>query len=231
MIVALIVGGLAVLANGFTDSGSAAAPSLSPSPTSGGHSSILEPAPNRATLLNVPDARAPNEGRADHGAQRHRRGRRRGGGADDARRRRLQGAGRCRPRRAAVQGVKKTTVYYRDDEDSAQNQSNATYVADKFFKKASVKPLDPNLAGVPASATIVVVVGDDYAQQLVACSARLEELPQLDRELIGIERLLHEPAGARRRCAVASSGIALADRTTTGTEAVRGSFASSARTP
>ena len=69
---------------------------------------------------------------------------------------------------APTGGITKTIVYYRDDQDSAQNQSNANYVADKFFKKASVKPLDPNLAGVPASATIVVVVGDDYAQQLVA---------------------------------------------------------------
>ena len=69
---------------------------------------------------------------------------------------------------APTGGIAKTIVYYRDDQDSAQNQSNANYVAEKFFKKASVKPLDPNLAGVPASATIVVVVGDDYAQQLVA---------------------------------------------------------------
>jgi hypothetical protein len=69
---------------------------------------------------------------------------------------------------APTSGIKKTIVYYRDDQDSAQNQSNATYVEHKFFKGAAVKPLDPNLAGVPPSATIVVVVGDDYAQQLVA---------------------------------------------------------------
>jgi hypothetical protein len=30
-----------------------------------------------------------------------------------------------------------------------------------------VKPLDTSLAGVPKSATILVVVGEDYAQQLV----------------------------------------------------------------
>jgi len=68
---------------------------------------------------------------------------------------------------APTSGIKKTIVYYRDDQDAPQNQSNATYVADKFFKHAVVKPLDTSLAGVPKSATILVVVGEDYAQQLV----------------------------------------------------------------
>ena len=68
---------------------------------------------------------------------------------------------------APTSGVKKTIVYYRDDENAPQNQANATYVADKYFKKAAVKPLDPSLPGVPKSATFVVIVGEDYAQQLV----------------------------------------------------------------
>ena len=69
---------------------------------------------------------------------------------------------------APTSGIKKTIVYYRDDQDAAQNQANAAYVAQKFFKGATVKPLDTSLTGVPPSATIVVVVGEDYAQQLVA---------------------------------------------------------------
>ena len=41
-------------------------------------------------------------------------------------------------------GVKKTTVYYRDDENAAQNQADATYIADTYFDGAQVKTLDPS---------------------------------------------------------------------------------------
>ena len=142
----MIVGGLAVLANGFTDSGSAAAPSLSAVTDVRRPQFDLEPAPNRATLLNVPDARARDQGRAVHGAERHDVT---GAGAaaqtvltDDG----IHGDEE-RDRRANRGGITKTIVYYRDDQDSAQNQSDANYVADKFFNGASVKPLDPNSRG------------------------------------------------------------------------------------
>lgn len=166
MIVALIVGGLAVLANGFTDSGSAAAPSLSPSPTSGGHSSSTSPPPTEPPSSTSPTPAPETKGvlfMAMNGTNVT--------GAGAAAQTVLTDAGYTATKNAIdapTGGIAKTIVYYRDDQDSAQNQSNANYVAEKFFKKASVKPLDPNLAGVPASATIVVVVGDDYAQQLVA---------------------------------------------------------------
>jgi hypothetical protein len=68
---------------------------------------------------------------------------------------------------APTSGIKKTIVYYRDDDNAPQNQSNANYVAQHYFKHATVKPLDPTMEGVPKSATVVVVVGEDYAQQLV----------------------------------------------------------------
>lgn len=166
VIVALIVGGLAVLANGFTDSGSAAAPSLSPSPTSDGHSSTSSPPPTEPPSSTSPTPAPETKGvlfMAMNGTNVT--------GAGAAAQTVLTDAGYTATKNAIdapTGGITKTIVYYRDDQDSAQNQSNANYVADKFFKKASVKPLDPNLAGVPASATIVVVVGDDYAQQLVA---------------------------------------------------------------
>ena len=68
---------------------------------------------------------------------------------------------------APVQGVKKTTVYYRDDDNAAQNKSDATYIADNYFSGAPVKKLDPNVySDVPDSVTVVVVVGDDYASTL-----------------------------------------------------------------
>ena len=165
VIVALIVGGLAILANGFTDSGSAAAPSVSPSATTGGHSSSTSPPTTETaspTVTPAPETRGVLF-MAMNGTDVP--------GAGAAAQTKLTDAGYTAPKDAIdapTSGIKKTIVYYRDDQDAAQNQSNAAYVAQKFFKGATVKPLDPNLTGVPASATIVVVVGEDYAQQLVA---------------------------------------------------------------
>lgn len=164
VIVALIVGGLAILANGFSDSGSAAAPSGSPSPPAGGHGSSTSPPPTGTPTPTVTPA-PQTKGvlfMAMNGTNVP--------GAGAAAQTVLTDAGYIAPKDAIdapTSGIKKTIVYYRDDQDTAQNQSNATYVAHKFFKGALVKPLDPSLVGVPASATIVVVVGEDYATQLV----------------------------------------------------------------
>ena len=69
---------------------------------------------------------------------------------------------------APVSGVK-TTVYYRDDENAAQNQADATYIADTYFDGAPVKKLDPSFSDVvPDSVTVAVVVGADYASTLTA---------------------------------------------------------------
>ncbi len=165
VIVALIVGGLAILANGFTDSGSSAA-TTSPTPTTGGHSSTSTPpattSPSSPTATPAPETKGvlfmAMNGTDVPGA---------GAAAQTV----LTDAGYTAPKDAIdapTSGIKKTIVYYRDDQDAAQNQANAAYVAQKFFKGATVKPLDTSLTGVPPSATIVVVVGEDYAQQLVA---------------------------------------------------------------
>jgi len=165
VIVALIVGGLAVLANGFTDSGSTAA-TTSPSPTTGGgRSSSTSPPPTGTpspTVTPAPDTKGVLF-MAMNGTSVL--------GAGAAAQTKLTDAGYVAAKsaiNAPTSGIKKTIVYYRDDQDTEQNQANATYVEQKFFKGAAVKPLDPTLAGVPPSATIVVVVGDDTAQQLVA---------------------------------------------------------------
>lgn len=165
VIVALIVVGLAVLANGFSDSGTTAA-TLTPTPsvTGGGHTS----SPTSSPTSTAPSPTPPPQTKgvlfmAMNGTNVT--------GAGAAAQTKLTDAGYV-PAADAIDaptgGVKKTIVYYRDDQDAAQNQSNANYVADKIFKNAVVKPLDPNLDGVPKSATIVVVVGQDYAEQLVA---------------------------------------------------------------
>jgi hypothetical protein len=65
--------------------------------------------------------------------------------------------------------VRKTTIYYRDDDAAAQNRSDATYIAKHYFDGGLVKKLDPDIqSAVPDSATVVVVVGGDYASQLTA---------------------------------------------------------------
>jgi hypothetical protein len=165
VIVALIVGGLAILANGFADSGTAAAPSVSPTPASGGHSSSSSP-PTTGTPTPTVTPAPQTKGvlfMAMNGTTVF--------GAGAAAQTKLTDAGYTAAKNAInapTSGINKTIVYYRNDQDAAQNQANATYVEQKFFKGSAVKPLDPNLAGVPPSATIVVVVGQDYAQQLVA---------------------------------------------------------------
>ena len=162
VIVALIVVGLAVLANGFSDSGTTGA-ALTPTPSGGGHTTSTTPPPTSAPPSPTPAPQTKGvlfmamNGTDVPGA---------GAAAQTV----LTDAGYTAPKDAIdapTSGIKKTIVYYRDDQDAAQNQANAAYVAQKFFKGATVKPLDTSLTGVPASATIVVVVGEDYAQQLV----------------------------------------------------------------
>jgi hypothetical protein len=167
IIVALIVAGLAVLANGFADEGTAAAsPSGSPS---GGASS--PPATTGSPTTTTPPTQTPAPQKtgvlfmALNGTDVP--------GAGAAAQELLIAAGYKKVQEAAnapTSGVKKTTVYYRPD-DTGQNQSDANYVARKYFNGALVKELDTDIkSAVPDSADLVVVVGDDYAQDLVSAS-------------------------------------------------------------
>jgi hypothetical protein len=164
VIVALIVVGLAILANGFSDSGTSAA-TLTPTAATGGggHTSSSTPPPTSSAPTPTP---APQTKgvlfMAMNGTDVP--------GAGAAAQQKLTDAGYTAATNAIdapTSGIKKTIVYYRDDQNAPQNQSNANYIASKYFKTAEVKPLDPSMQGVPKSATIVVVVGQDYAQQLV----------------------------------------------------------------
>jgi LytR cell envelope-related transcriptional attenuator len=163
VIVALIVLGLAVLANGFGSDSTAAtaspSPSVSDAASPSGGPSVTEspqasptPAPQTKGVLIM----------AMNGTDVT--------GAGAAAQTLLVDAGYKAPELAVdapVQGVKKTTVYYRDDDNAAQNKADATYIADEYFGGAPVKPLDEGIdAAVPATVTVVVVVGDDYATQL-----------------------------------------------------------------
>jgi hypothetical protein len=162
VIVALIVVGLAVLANGFSDSGTTGA-ALTPTPSGGGHTTSTTPPPTSAPPSPTP---APQTKgvlfMAMNGTDVP--------GAGAAAQTKLSNAGYTVATPAIdapTSGIKKTIVYYRNDDNAPQNLSNANYVAQHYFKHADVKPLDPSMQGVPKSATLVVVVGEDYAQQLV----------------------------------------------------------------
>lgn len=163
IIVALVVAGLAVLANGFLDDeATVAAPSSSASPSS----TESPPPPTDApppTATPAPQTKGviiiALNGTDVTGA---------GAAAQDL----LVSDGykEAQPSaNAPVSGVKKTTVYYRDDENAAQNEADATYIADTYFDGAPVKKLDPSFSEVvPDSVTVVVVVGADYASTLTA---------------------------------------------------------------
>lgn len=75
------------------------------------------------------------------------------------------------PADAPQKGVAKTTVYYRQgktDEATAQNQANAEQIARKVFGGAQTAPLSNDFDDiVPASATIVVVLGEDQVEPLL----------------------------------------------------------------
>jgi len=162
VIVALVVVGLAVLANGFSDSGTTGA-ALTPTPSGGGHTTSTTPPPTSAPPSPTP---APQTKgvlfMAMNGTDVP--------GAGAAAQTKLSNAGYTVATPAIdapTSGIKTTIVYYRNDDNAPQNLSNANYVAQHYFKHAEVKPLDPTMQGVPKSATLVVVVGEDYAQQLV----------------------------------------------------------------
>jgi len=162
VIVALIVVGLAVLANGFSDSSTTAA-TLTPTPSGGGHTTSSTPPPTSVPPSPTPPPQTQGvlfiamNGTDVPGA----------GAAAQTKLTNASYTAAANAVDAPTSGIKKTIVYYRDDANAPQNQSNANYVAQHYFKHATVKPLDPSMQGVPKSATIVVVVGEDYAQQLV----------------------------------------------------------------
>jgi hypothetical protein len=62
-----------------------------------------------------------------------------------------------------------TTVYYRKGNDQAQNKSDATYLAETYFPGSKVDVLGPGfVTSVSGAVTVVVVVGQDYADAVAA---------------------------------------------------------------
>ena len=162
ILVALVVAGIVVLANGFPEGSGAVGPSASPtspgasvSPTGTGTPSptaTATPSPqvDGVTVIALNGTNVTGAGAAAQAM--------------------LVQKGYTAPVPAADapnKGVTTTTVYYRPDQ-SGQNKSNATNLAKKYFNGAPVKKLDPTFTGtVPTSVSITVVVGDDFANTLV----------------------------------------------------------------
>src|SRR5262245_26115782 len=67
-----------------------------------------------------------------------------------------------------VQGALETFILYRGGEDEAQNKVNAKQVVKNVFPGSQVAELNQEYDdAVPSSVTIVVVIGQDWAEQLV----------------------------------------------------------------
>ncbi len=165
VIVALVVAGAVVLANGFPDDGEAAttpAPSSSVSPTS---SPSTSSSPTEQPT-ETPSPQAPKDvtfmalnGTETTGA---------GAAAQELMTQGGYVAVPESPDDAPSKGVETTTVYYRGGQDAEQNKSDATSIADAYFQGADIKKLDTSLQEVvPDTANIVVVIGQDYADSLV----------------------------------------------------------------
>ena len=163
VIVALVVAGAAVLANGFpANGGSVAGPSAGRSPSGSASSPTTTP-----TTQPPPPGPSPQTTGVSFTAL---------NGTD------VLGAGAAAQAllvkhhynsvqdatNAPSAGVTMTTIYYRGGQGGAQNKSDAAYVAQTYFNGAAVKKLDPSLETlVPATAMIVVLIGTDDAQSLV----------------------------------------------------------------
>jgi hypothetical protein len=159
IIVALVVVGVAVLANGFTDVGQAVGASTGPSTSSSG-----SPSPSQSQSSQSSSAPSPQQngvlimvlnGTDSTGLA---------AVVQDA----LKKKGYVAPNdpsNSPVPGVEKTTVYYRPGPQEDQNLADATYLAATYLDDAEVQKLGPVFDDVvPNTVTVVVVLGQDYAE-------------------------------------------------------------------
>jgi LytR cell envelope-related transcriptional attenuator len=162
VIVALVVAGVAILANGFghgvTTVGATGGSVASTSPSPGSHPS----GSTSPTAAAPPTAQAPKDtkiavfngtGKLGLAAQ-----------AQTV----LTNAGYVAgqlPANSPVQGgAAKTVVYYRGGPNAAQNKADATAVEATYFKGASVQVLGSDFSSLVAnSIQVTIVLGQDYA--------------------------------------------------------------------
>jgi hypothetical protein len=157
VIVALVVGGVAVLVNGFSGT-TAAAPS-------GGPTASVTSTPSATVSASTGPVATPSpqvngvtisvfNGTTTTGL---------GAQAQQT----LTNAGYVAPAdagNAPTTGIAVTTVYYRGGAAAAQNKSDATYMVKKYFKGGKVALLGNEFNSlINKDVQLVVVVGEDYA--------------------------------------------------------------------
>lgn len=154
IVIALVIGGVALLANGFSDGETVAAPrgSSSPSPSE-------SPSPSRSPSQSI----VPNQ---EGVLVQVLNGTSKPGFAGDFQilleQERYLRAGP--PLDAPDKPVVDSVVYFRQDDNKAQNQADAQLLSDTYLSGVPVKPLPTNLKDlVSESADVVVVLGEDQA--------------------------------------------------------------------
>ncbi|HEY6567273.1 MAG TPA: LytR C-terminal domain-containing protein [Actinomycetota bacterium] len=159
VIVALVVGGVAVLLNGFDGSTEAAAGSGSPTPSTS--VSPLPTSPSSPTDDPTTTPAPETDGvtfMVFNGTSTT------GLGATVQQDLEAQGYISTEPAGNALTApVAKTIVYYRGGDDAVQNEANATYMAEEFLEGAAVKLLGVDYENeVPDDTQLVVIVGSDF---------------------------------------------------------------------
>lgn len=154
IVIALVVGGVALLANGFSDAESAAAPIDSPSP-----SPSESPTPSRSPQPSI----VPNQ---EGVLVQVLNGTSQAGYAGDFQIL-LEEEGYLRagePADAPDKPVLDSIVYFRPDDNRAQNRADAQLLSETYLGTVPVKPMPSTLVdAVSESADVVVVLGEDQA--------------------------------------------------------------------
>lgn len=154
IVLALVIGGVAVLANGFSEQESKAAQGISPTP-SASRSPSPTPSPERSVvptqedvLVQVFNGTSQAGYAGDFQIMLEEQGYLRAGEPADA------------PEKPVVDSI----VYFLQDADAAQNRADATLLSDTYLGRAPVKPLPAELRDVVnETANVVVVLGEDQA--------------------------------------------------------------------
>lgn len=154
IVIALVIGGVALLANGFSDGGTVAAPRDSSSP-----SASESPSPSRSPSQSI----VPNQ---DGVLVQVLNGTTKAGYAGDFQIL-LEQEGYLRagePADAPDKPVVDSVVYFRQDDHKAQNRADAELLSETYLGGVSVKSLPATLQDlVSESADVVVVLGEDQA--------------------------------------------------------------------
>lgn len=154
IVIALVIGGVALLANGFSDGGTVAAPRDSSSP-----SASESPSPSRSPSQSI----VPNQ---DGVLVQVLNGTTKAGYAGDFQIL-LEQEGYLRagePADAPDKPVVDSVVYFRQDDNKAQNRADAELLSETYLGGVSVKSLPATLQDlVSESADVVVVLGEDQA--------------------------------------------------------------------